>query len=98
AVPGPRRLQWPLCLAKSECCGTILPSFLMIAAMRFLLAAVLIGAGIAQRTFVGPDSQQTQVKIDEPAPFVLLDGDVLRTNPGVQTLIVRGQGDIFGSY
>ena len=68
------------------------------AVVAFVLAAVLIGAGIAQRTFVGPDSQQTQVKIDEPAPFVLLDGDVLRTNPGVQTLIVRGQGDIFGSY
>ncbi|NJI59159.1 MULTISPECIES: glycosyl transferase [Microbacterium] len=68
------------------------------AVVAFVLAAVLIGAGIAQRTFVGPDSQQTQVEIDEPAPFVLLDGDVLRTNPGVQTLIVRGQGDIFGSY
>lgn len=68
------------------------------AVVAFVLAAVLIGAGIAQRTFVGPDSQQTPVEIEEPAPFVLLDGDVLRTNPGVQTLIVRGQGDIFGSY
>jgi hypothetical protein len=68
------------------------------AVVAFVLAAVLIGAGIAQRTFVGPDSQQTPVEIEEPAPFVLLDGDVLRTNPGVQTLVVRGQGDIFGSY
>ncbi|WP_226533265.1 glycosyl transferase [Microbacterium paraoxydans] len=69
------------------------------AVVAFVLAAVLIGAGIAQRTiFMGPDSQQTQVEIDEPAPFVLLDGDVLRTNPGAQKLIVRGQGDIFGSY
>jgi hypothetical protein len=68
------------------------------AVVAFVLAAVLIGAGIAQRTFVGPDSQETQVEIDESAPFVLLDGDVLRTNPGVQTLIVSGEGDIFGSY
>ncbi|MFK3679258.1 glycosyl transferase [Microbacterium sp. NPDC090218] len=69
------------------------------AVVAFVLAAVLIGAGIAQRTiFMGPDSQQTQVEIDEPAPFVLMDGDVFRTNPGVQKLIVRGQGDIFGSY
>ncbi|MEU4015921.1 glycosyl transferase [Microbacterium sp. NPDC028030] len=69
------------------------------AVVAFVLAAVLIGAGIAQRTlFIGPDSQQTQVEIDEPAPFVLLDGDVLRTNPGAQTLIVRGEGDVFGSY
>lgn len=69
------------------------------AVVAFVLAAVLIGAGIAQRTiFMGPASQQTQVEIDEPAPFVLMDGDVLRANPGAQTLIVRGQGEIFGSY
>lgn len=69
------------------------------AVVAFVLAAVLIGAGIAQRTiFMGPDTQQTQVEIDEAAPFVLIDGDVLRANPGAQTLIVRGQGEIFGSY
>ncbi|MFJ6531470.1 glycosyl transferase [Microbacterium sp. NPDC091662] len=69
------------------------------AVVAFVLAAVLIGAGIAQRTiFMGPATQQTQVEIDEPAPFVLIDGDVLRAHPGAQTLIVRGQGEIFGSY
>ena len=69
------------------------------AVVAFVLAAVLIGAGIAQRTiFQGPASQQTQVQIKDPAPFVLLDGDVLRMNPGAQTLIVRGDGEIFGSY
>lgn len=69
------------------------------AVVAFVLAAVLIGAGIAQRTiFMGPATQKTQVEISEPAPFVLIDGDVLRANPGAQTLIVRGQGEIFGSY
>jgi len=69
------------------------------AVVAFVLAAALIGAGIAQRTiFEGPDSQKTQVEIEDPAPFVLVDGDVLRTNPGAQTLIVRGSGEIFGSY
>jgi hypothetical protein len=69
------------------------------AVVAFVLAAVLIGAGIAQRTiFMGPSTQQTQVEIEEPAPFVLIDDDVLRANPGAQTLIVRGQGEIFGSY
>ncbi|WP_337026771.1 glycosyl transferase [Microbacterium sp. LB16] len=69
------------------------------AVVAFVLAAVLIGAGIAQRTiFQGPASQQTQVEIKDAAPFVLLDGDVLRMNPGAQTLIVRGEGEIFGSY
>ncbi|WP_149085230.1 MULTISPECIES: glycosyl transferase [Microbacterium] len=69
------------------------------AVVAFVLAAVLIGAGIAQRTiFVGPSSQQAQVDIEEPAPFVLLDGDVLRLNPGAQELLIRGEGEIFTSY
>lgn len=69
------------------------------AVVAFVLATVLIGAGIAQRTiFLGPDSQQTTVKVEEPAPFVMLDGDVLRQHPGMQTLIVQGGGDIFAAY
>lgn len=69
------------------------------AVVAFVLAAVLIGAGIAQRTiFVGPSSQQTRVDIEEPAPFVLMDGDVLRLNPGAQKLLIRGDGEIFASY
>lgn len=69
------------------------------AVVAFVLAAVLIGAGIAQRTiFLGPPSQQTQVEVEEPAPFVLMDGEVLRTHPGAQTLLVRGEGEIFASY
>ncbi|PRB11016.1 hypothetical protein CQ047_06030, partial [Microbacterium sp. MYb72] len=47
---------------------------------------------------LGPDSQQTTVKVEEPAPFVMLDGDVLRQHPGMQTLIVQGGGDIFAAY
>ncbi|MGW9269262.1 glycosyl transferase [Microbacterium sp. NPDC055599] len=69
------------------------------AVVAFVLAAVLIGAGIAQRTvFMGPSNQQERVSIEEPAPFVLMDGDVLRTNPGSQKLVVSGEGEIFASY
>jgi hypothetical protein len=69
------------------------------AVVAFVLAAVLIGAGIAQRTiFMGPSSEQTKVEIQEPAPFVLMDGEVLRSNPGAQTLLIRGDGDIFAAY
>ncbi|HWS52168.1 MAG TPA: glycosyl transferase [Microbacterium sp.] len=69
------------------------------AVVAFVLATVLIGAGIAQRTiFVGPDSQQLQVKIDDPAPFVLMDRDVLRSHSGRPTLLIRGQGEIFAAY
>lgn len=69
------------------------------AVVAFVLAAVLIGAGIAQRTiFVGPSSEEARVDIEEPAPFVLMDGDVLRINPGAQKLLIRGDGEIFASY
>lgn len=69
------------------------------AVVAFVLAAGLIGAGIAQRTvFMGPSSQKVSVEVDQPAPFVLLDGEVLRENPGAQTLLVHGDGDIFAAY
>ncbi|WP_309104939.1 glycosyl transferase [Microbacterium sp.] len=69
------------------------------AVVAFVLATVLIGAGIAQRTiFVGPDAQQLQVEIDDPAPFVLMDREVLRSQPGRPTLLIRGQGEIFAAY
>lgn len=69
------------------------------AVVAFVLAAALIGAGIAQRTiFMGPDSVQEKVQIEEPAPFILLDGEVLRAHPGAQTLMISGEGDIFSAY
>lgn len=69
------------------------------AVVAFVLATLLIGAGIAQRTiFLGPSEQQTELSIDEPTPYVLVDGAVLRENPGQQTLLVRGDGDVFAAY
>src|SRR5690606_7708381 len=59
----------------------------------------LIGAGIAQRTiFMGPTSQQTQLEVEQPSPYVLVDGAVLRENPGQQTLLIHGDGDLFAAY
>lgn len=69
------------------------------AVVAFVLATVLIGAGIAQRTiFMGPSSEQARVQIDEAAPFVMVEGDALRSRPGAQNLLVRGDGDIFAAY
>lgn len=69
------------------------------AVVAFVLAAGLIGAGIAQRTiFQGPSTEKVAVDVAEPAPFVLMDGEVLRENPGAQTLLIRGEGDIFAAY
>lgn len=69
------------------------------AVVAFVLAAGLIAAGIAQRTvFMGPETQKISVDVEEPAPYLLLDGDVLREHPGAQTLLVQGEGDIFAAY
>ncbi len=69
------------------------------AVVAFVLATVLIGAGIAQRTlFIGPSDQQMELSVDEPEPYVLVDAEVLRAHPGLQTLMVRGEGEIFVAY
>ena len=68
------------------------------AVLAFVLATVLIGAAFAQRTFVGPNSEQQELKVESPAPFTLIDGAVLRAHEGAQTLLVRGDGEIFAAY
>ncbi|UNK69358.1 glycosyl transferase [Microbacterium sp. H1-D42] len=69
------------------------------AVVAFVLATVLIGAGIAQRTiFMGPSEQRMELSVDDPAPFVLVDAAVLDAHDGLQTLLVRGSGDIFVAY
>ena len=65
----------------------------------FVLAAVMIGAGIAQRTvFQGPKTETAAISVDEEAPYLLIDGAVLNQLPGTQTLRAQGEGDIFASY
>lgn len=74
--------------------------------MRFVLAIVLfvaslvtIGLGIAQRTiFLGPDHVTHQVTVTGGAPVTVIDGDVLNTHPGTQTVTASGVGDIFMAY
>lgn len=69
------------------------------AVVAFVLATLLIGAGIAQRTvFIGPKTQQTTLSVAQPEAYTLVDGAVLRTQAGAQTLLVRGEGEIFAAY
>ncbi|MFE6733760.1 glycosyl transferase [Microbacterium sp. NPDC057650] len=69
------------------------------AVVAFILAAVMIGAGVAQRTvFMGPSEVQMEMPAGDPEPYVLISSDVLRANPGQQTLMVRGKGDLFVAY
>ena len=56
-------------------------------------------AGIAQRTvFQGPTSQSETIEVSEDVPYVLVDGAVLRSQPGSQTLRAQGEGAIFAAY
>lgn len=65
----------------------------------FVLAAVMIGAGIAQRTlFQGPDTAVEAISVDEAAPYLVIDGAVLNEVDGAQTLRAQGDGDIFAAY
>ncbi|MET0811734.1 MAG: glycosyl transferase [Microbacterium sp.] len=64
-----------------------------------MLATLMIGAGIAQRTiFQGPRTSTTAISVEGDAPYLLIDGAVLNTLPGTQTLRAHGDGDIFAAY
>lgn len=65
----------------------------------FVLATLMIGAGIAQRTvFQGPETETRAIEIDETAPYIVVDGGVLNSHRGAQTLRARGDGEIFAAY
>ncbi|HAN26119.1 MAG TPA: glycosyl transferase, partial [Microbacterium ginsengisoli] len=65
----------------------------------FVLAAILIGAGISQRTiFQGPPERTTQIQTSGSAPYTLIDGAVLTREPGVQRVALRGASALFVSY
>ncbi|KHK97519.1 hypothetical protein LK09_12305 [Microbacterium mangrovi] len=65
----------------------------------FVLAALMIAAGIAQRTvFQGPTSLTTTVHTTGDAPFTVIDGAVLGHHPGSQTVRAAAHGQVFLSY
>lgn len=69
------------------------------AVVSFVMAAVLIGAGIAQRTvFLGPTTEKVAVSESAITPYVVVDGAVFSRLPGAQTLVAKGQGEVFGAY
>lgn len=65
----------------------------------FVLAAVMIGAGIAQRTiFQGPETDIAAISAEEEAPYLVIDGAVLNEFPGAQTLRAQREGEVFAAY
>ncbi|MBS1674952.1 MAG: glycosyl transferase [Actinobacteria bacterium] len=66
------------------------------AVLAFVLAAVLIGTGIAQRTiFLGPKDVSVTLTVKAPQAYTVIDSAVLRAHPGEQTIVVRGEGPVF---
>jgi len=64
----------------------------------FVLAALMIGAGIAQRTvFQGPKTETASISVEEDAPYLLIDAAVLNQLPASK-LRAQGDGDIFAAY
>lgn len=69
------------------------------AVVAFVLAAILIGAGIAQRTiFLGPKAEHAQISVAQDLPFTVIDGAALTQFPGTQTLTIQGEGTVFVAY
>src|SRR5690349_11478965 len=65
----------------------------------FVLAALMIVAGIAQRTiFQGPSTETASISTKQEAPYLLIHGAVLNQLPGAQTLRAQADGDIFAAY
>jgi hypothetical protein len=71
----------------------------ILAIVSFVLAFVLIGYGVAQRTiFAGPDNVTATASLTSDAPVTIIDSSVLRKNPGHQTITVSGAKKIFAAY
>jgi hypothetical protein len=69
------------------------------AVVAFVLAALMIGAGVASRTvFAAPEAQSRTVQTDGETAYTLLEGEVLTSIPGAQTLTVEGDGPVFVAY
>ncbi len=71
----------------------------IFAIVSFVLAFVLIGYGVAQRTiFAGPDNVTASASMTSDAPVTVIDSSVLRQHPGHQTITVSGAGKVFAAY
>ena len=71
----------------------------VLAIVSFVLAAVLIGFGIAQRTILAePDEVALSVATTGNAPVTVISGDALNTFDGSQTLTISGADTVFAGY
>lgn len=71
----------------------------VLAIISFFVAAVMIGAGIAQRTILlEPDEVALSTSSTTGAAVTVIDGSALNAFEGSQRLTVSGAGDIVAAY
>lgn len=71
----------------------------VFAIVSFVLAALMIGYGIAQRTILAePDEVALSVDVSTSAPVTVIQGDVLNAFEGSQTLTINGSDTVFAAY
>ena len=71
----------------------------VLAIVCFVLAAVMIGYGIAQRTvLLEPDQVAASTVVSTGTAVTVVDGATLNAFPGIQTLSVKGDGKVFAAY
>ncbi len=71
----------------------------VLAIVSFVVAAAMIGTGIAQRTiFAEPDKVTVSTTVSSTATVTVIDGTALNAFEGSQTLTAKGQGDVFAAY
>ncbi|MBC7591721.1 MAG: hypothetical protein H7226_11865 [Salinibacterium sp.] len=64
-----------------------------------MLAAVMIGAGIAQRTiFAEPDQAVLTTSVSSDAAVTVIDGTALNAYQGTQSLTISGTDEVFAAY
>ncbi|UKF30793.1 hypothetical protein [Clavibacter phaseoli] len=71
----------------------------VLAIATFVVAALMIGLGIAQHTFLaGPDRITAATSSAGGAAYTIVDGETLNAHPGLQDTVVRGDGEVFAAY
>jgi hypothetical protein len=71
----------------------------VLAIVSFMLAAVMIGFGIAQQTILAtPDEVTVSAETDNAAPLTVVNGDAFTAYSGNQTISVTGPGRIVAAY
>lgn len=71
----------------------------VLAIISFIVAATMVGFGIAQRTILAqPDKVTLSASVDSDATVTVIDGATLNSFDGSQTLTVSGPGQVFAAY